>query len=364
MDVFAPIVRPRAREEKTRFWGFPGRARDYRLKTVFVDVIVLASTKDRSQYPAGENKEGHVETGSRERKAQGGYLFAIGATAIWSGNYIIARGLNASISPVSLAFFRWLLAAIAILPFALRSLVAERHIIAKNLPYLALTSFLGVTTFNTLVYLAGHTTTSINLSLISITFPIFVVVLSRIFYRESLSPKKGIGIVLVLFGVVLLITKGNPSRLLALSFATGDLLMLSAAITFAVYSLLLRHKPLSLSLWAFQASTFIIGVLFLLPAFVLDRAVSPPLELDATILLSILYLGVFASLTAYILWNKAVAAIGPARASMIYYTIPLFSGFWATLFLKETVTATHFYSAVLIVSGIVISNSQAKKQGS
>jgi len=116
-----------------------------------------------------------------------GYLFATGATAIWSGNFIIARGLNESIPPISLAFWRWVVAVIVFLPFALKPLIDEWDILKENIPYLSVTALLGITIFNTLIYFAGHTTTAINLSLISITFPIFIV--SGIFTANYESKK-------------------------------------------------------------------------------------------------------------------------------------------------------------------------------
>lgn len=290
-----------------------------------------------------------------------GYLFAIGATAIWSGNFIIARGLNDSIPPVTLAFWRWVVAVIVFLPLALKPLVAEWAILKENVPYLCITSLLGVTIFNTLIYFAGHTTTAINLSLISITFPIFIVILSRIFFRELITVTKGIGIILVAAGVVLLITNGTPSKLLTISFAIGDVWMLVAAITFAVYSMLLKRKPKGLSIWAFQLSTFILGVIFLFPFFVWEYVSVPTVEFDTTAIGSIFYVGVFASLAAFVLWNKAIMAVGPSKAGMTYYTLPLFSGFLAQLFLKESISMIHLYSAVLIVPGIFIANYAPKR---
>ncbi|MBL0715626.1 MAG: DMT family transporter [Desulfosarcina sp.] len=290
-----------------------------------------------------------------------GYFFAIAATAIWSGNFIIARGLNESISPISLAFWRWVVAVIVFLPFALKPLIAEWDVLKEHIPYLSITALLGITIFNTLIYLAGHTTTAINLSLISITFPVFIVILSRIFFRESITVNKGLGILIVATGVVLLITKGTPSRLLNVSFARGDIWMLVAALTFAIYSILLKRKPEMLSIWAFQLSTFILGLIFLFPFFILEYLTVPPVEFDPQTVFSILYVGIFASLSAFVLWNKAILTVGPSKAGMIYYTLPLFSGFLAYLFLKENISIIHFYSALLIVSGILTANYESKK---
>jgi drug/metabolite transporter (DMT)-like permease len=297
----------------------------------------------------------------QNRQKISGYLFAVGATAIWSGNFIIARGLSDSIPPVSLAFWRWVVAVIVFFPFALKSLIAEWDILKKNIPYLSITSLLGITIFNTLIYFAGHTTTAINLSLISITFPIFIVILARIYFRESITVNKGIGIILVVAGVVLLITKGNLSRLLNISFAIGDVWMLIAAIIFAIYSLLLKRKPEKLSIWAFQFSTFILGLVFLFPFYIWECATAPPVQFDTRMVLSILYVGIFASLSAFVLWNKAIAAVGPTKAGMIYYTLPLFSGLLAHLFLKEDISIIHLYSLLLIVPGILTANYGSNK---
>jgi len=218
-----------------------------------------------------------------------GYFFALGATAIWSGNFIIARGLNESIPPISLAFWRWVVAVVVFLPFALKPLIVEWYILKENIPYLSITSLLGITIFNTLIYFAGHTTTAINLSLISITFPVFIVILSRIFFRELLTINKGIGIILVATGVVWLITKGSPSKLLNISFAIGDVWMLVAAITFAIYSILLKRKPKELSIWAFQLSTFILGLIFLFPFYIWEYVTVPSVEFDTKTVFAILY---------------------------------------------------------------------------
>lgn len=297
----------------------------------------------------------------QNRQIISGYLFAIGATALWSVNFIIARGLSESIPPISLAFWRWVVAVVVFLPFALKPLITEWDILKKNIPYLSITSLLGITIFNTLIYLAGHSTTAINLSLISITFPIFIVILSRIFFRELITIKKGIGIIIVAIGVIMLITKGDFSRLLNLSFSIGDVWMLLAAIIFAIYSILLKQKPKQLSIWALQLSTFIMGLIFLFPFFVWEHVTVTPVVFDTKIISSILYVGIFASLSAFVLWNKAIVAVGPSKAGMIYYTLPLFSGFAAHIFLQENISIIQFYSMVLIVSGILTANYASKK---
>ena len=290
-----------------------------------------------------------------------GYLFAMLATAIWSGNFVIARGLSDDISPISLAFWRWIVATVVFFPLAIKPLLKQRKEIRAHLPYLSVTGLLGVTIFNTMLYYAGKTTTAINLSLLSITFPIFIILISRIVFKETIGWKRALGIIMVALGVIFMITKGNLDALLDLTFQVGDLWMIGGAFVFAVYSILLRKKPTELNIWSFQLSTFILGFLFLSPFYVWDYFNSPPVEYTTTTYLSIGYVGIFASLAAFVLWNKSILNIGASEAGMVYYTLPIFSGALAYFILDEPIGWLHIFSAGLIFTGILIANTQRKK---
>lgn len=293
-----------------------------------------------------------------------GYLCAIAATLFWSGNFTVARGMTENIPPVSLAFWRWTTAVILLTPIAIKFLIKDWQAIKDNLPYLTITSILGVSLFNTLIYIAGHTTTAINLSLIAITFPVFIIVISRFIYNETITINKGLGILLVIAGVITLITKGDFSILKDLSFARGDLWMLLAAITFAIYSILVKHKPSRLGTRSFQLSTFLLGLLFLTPFYIWESSTTEfqIQNINNNTFYSILYLGLFASLFSYILWGKAVENIGPTKSSIIYYTLPVFSGILAFIILGEKIESIHLLSMWLILMGVLIAIYQPKSK--
>lgn len=204
-----------------------------------------------------------------------GALAALAATVIWSGNFVIARGVADAIPPATLAFFRWAVACIALAPFAWKPLRREWPQLRRNAGYLALTALLGVTLFNTLIYLAGRSTETLNLSLISTCIPAFILLLSRIFLGEALTPARLGGLAAALAGVLLLITRGHPETLLALQPNPGDLWMLLAALLFAAYSILVRRKPESISPTALLGASFGLGLLFLLPWTALEVALGP-----------------------------------------------------------------------------------------
>ncbi len=286
-----------------------------------------------------------------------GVLCALGATIIWSGNFIIARGLGGHFPPVQLAWFRWLTATAILLPFGYRDLLRERQRITANLGFLSLTALIGITVFNTLIYIAGRYTTALNLALIATATQIFLLLLSRIFLKEPITLRKTVGIAIAVFGVVSLVTKGDFSRLAGLDLNIGDLGMLLASGLFAGYSILVGKKPRELGQTAFLTTIFILGLLFLSPwalweVLYGETAIFTPQAIGA-----ILYIGIGASLISFLLWNRAVLLIGPARSGFIYYSLPLFSGVEALLILGEPVTAAHFYSGVSIIAGIVVATN-------
>ncbi|MCK7479809.1 MAG: DMT family transporter [Candidatus Moduliflexus flocculans] len=154
--------------------------------------------------------------------------------------------------------------------------------------------------------------------------------------------------------MAVLVTKGRLDAFRSIEFAPGDLLMLLAALVFAVYTLLLKRKPEGLSLSTLQFSTFALGTLMLIPAFAWERAAAPPIVWDPGLFGAVLYIGVFASLAAFVSWNQAIERIGTAKAGLVYYTLPIWSGLLAWVFLGEAPGAAQALSMALVVGGIVV----------
>lgn len=288
-----------------------------------------------------------------------GCLLSVGATIIWSWNFIIARGVHDSIPPFTLSFLRWFVAFVVIFPFSIKYFIKDFPAIKSNHKYIFVTSFIGITLFNTLIYIAGHSTDAINLSLIAITSPVFIIIFSLIFYDEKINFLNTIGIVLTLSGVVMLICRGSLDVLLNISFSSGDIWMLAASIVFAVYSLLLKIKPEGIGTMSFLFSTFALGLIMLIPFLLYDLNSSTPISLNLTTIISILYIGIFASIGGYFMWNKAVEFIGASKSGIIYYSLPLFSTLWAILSLGEKVQAIHFICMILIVAGIYMATKKS-----
>lgn len=286
-----------------------------------------------------------------------GLFLALLATVIWSFNFIAGRGLAGTTGPCTLALGRWLVAFIFIIPFALPEMLRLRtHFIRHWLYYLAV-GVLGIAYFNTAIYWAAHSVPAINLSLIASSSPLFTVLLARLFFNDPLTLRRIGGIALALAGIVLLLTRGKLATLRDITFHSGDLLMLSAALSFAFYTLMMRKKPKECGETAFFGLIFTIGIVCLLPFSALEIARDGLPEARPELLGGLVYMGLGASLLAFWCWSKAISLVGPSRAALVYYSLPLFSGAEAVIFLGEPLLAVHFISAVLVLGGLALATA-------
>jgi drug/metabolite transporter (DMT)-like permease len=286
-----------------------------------------------------------------------GIILAVVATLVWSGNFIVARGVASSIPPVSLNFYRWLCASIIITPLALPYLKAEWKTVKSSWQYLFWTALFGISIFNTLVYVAGHYTEAINLALIgTTTSPVISIILARFFLKETLTPLRLAGLLLCISGILLLLSKGSWYTLLHFDFTTGDWWILSAAIAFAIYNIMVRLKPAAISPVNLLFTTFVLGTILLAPFYVLEKQSSVPVTWNLNKFLVILYLGTGASVTAFFCWNAAIARLGAGRTSLFGNLIPIFSALEAVFILNEKITMIHLLSGLLVISGLVLAN--------
>jgi drug/metabolite transporter (DMT)-like permease len=292
-----------------------------------------------------------------------GFLLAIIATLLWSGNFIIARKVSHAISPVSLAFFRWTCASLVLLPFAYKQVIAEWSPLKANWRILTWIALTGIALFNTFVYVAGHNTTAINMALIGTTSsPIFATAMAVIFLKERLGFYRIIGMIICILGIVLLISKGSWEVLFSFKFSSGDTWILAGAFAFAVYNILVRKKPVNISALSFLLIIFVLGSLMLFPFFIIEQlTVKTPTDWSPTLFGAILYLGIGTSVLAFWCWNLAISKLGAGRTVLFGNLIPIFSTLEAILILGETVTPMHFYSGILVISGLVIANITFKK---
>jgi drug/metabolite transporter (DMT)-like permease len=286
-----------------------------------------------------------------------GIALAVLATLIWSGNFIIARGVIKSIPPVTLAFYRWLSATVIILPFAWKYFTAELKLVKQGFWFLFLAAVTGVSMFNTFVYIAGHYSTAINMAILgTCSSPIMSVILARIFLKEKITSLRIFGMIVCIVGILLLLSKGHLENLLSFRFTKGDWWVLAAAFAFAVYNTSVKKKPKEMNPANFLFVIFLIGTIILLPFYIYELKEKGGIAINLSNLGAIIYLGLGASVFCFLIWNKAIGALGAGRTALFGNLIPVFSTIEAVLLLNEKITSVHIISFILVVAGLIIAN--------
>lgn len=289
------------------------------------------------------------------------YILLILTTLFWSGNFVISRGVHAAIPPMSLSFWRWAIALLILCFFGLRHLITQRKLVLEHKKFIVMQGVIGVAGFNSLIYIAIQTTTAINAVLLNSCIPVIIVVISWIMYNDRLSLRQTIGVFVSFSGVLLIISQGKLSTLLGLHFNRGDILVFLAAILWALYSANLKKYPKGLHPFAYLTGIVIVGLTVITPIYLFELSTGKTMELSTNTFIAIGYVALFASVLAFIFWNRAVTMLGANIAGPFIHLMPVFSTILAVIFLDETLTANHIKAIALIFSGILMTTFMVQK---
>ena len=280
----------------------------------------------------------------------------VATTLFWAGNLIAARSLVDVIPPVTLSFWRWIIACVLLAPFAVRPMLRDRATLRQHLPLLSLLALLSAVIFNTLLYVAAHTTTAVNIGLINATMPLAIGLMAWLILREQPGPAQALGLVVALPGTVLIVSRGDPLAAAQLGIQTGDLLMLLAVCAWGLYSILLRRVPAGLHPVSLLMAVILLALPMMAVAHRLELAAGatlPPMTaFTPNVLATLFYVGLFPSILSYLGWNYGIRVLGPVRASLFVYLIPVFSALLALTLLDERLQGYHATGGLLILAGL------------
>ncbi|MDR6549262.1 DMT family transporter [Paenibacillus qinlingensis] len=291
------------------------------------------------------------------------YFLLILATCLWGGNFVAGKALVLQIPPITLATVRWEIAFLCLLPFFGQAAWRLKHEFLAHWKMVLFLSLTGVAGFNSLTYIAVQYTGSINASLMNSATPIFVILITWAVMRERLAwwALPGIGVSIV--GVCWIISQGDLSAILRLSVNQGDWFMLVAVICWALYSVGMKRMAGKFPASPFLLVQVIVALVVLLPSSTMEWAIrAPQVAWSPGLVSGLFYVGIFASIVAFLSWNKAIELAGPQRCAGFLNFIPLFSAIFATTFTGESLQLYHFIGAFSIVLGVYMTNRAMKKQ--
>ena len=285
------------------------------------------------------------------------YALLLVAPAMMASNVVIGRAAAEVMPPVGLAFWRWMLALVLLMPLAGTGLWRHRATLRREWRAIAVLGALGMGVCGSFVYIGLSTTTATNAGLIYAASPALILAIGALFSGDRVRPRQVAGIALAVVGVAVILTRGRPEALLAFDFTLGDLWVLGATISWAAYSVLLKRHSVSLPTFVLFAAITAAGVLCLAPFYAWETLAGNPVVWTRDALLSVAGVAIFASVLAYSGYQKGVALVGPARAGPFMYLMPVYAALLAVLLLDETLHAFHAAGFALILSGVALASA-------
>jgi drug/metabolite transporter (DMT)-like permease len=281
------------------------------------------------------------------------------ATLFWAGNFTIGKfAYTENVPPYSLAFFRWILVWIILLPFTYKEISKINTEVKNNLSLFFILGFTSVGVFSAFTYNALNYTQVINASLFNTAIPVSIILVCFLLKIEKTNIFQISGLVVSVLGILAIITRLDLNILLTFNFNKGDIYMVIAIISWGIYSALLKKKTFDISLLSLVHVVCTFGLIILFPAFLFELAQERTTEINNNLIYILLYIAIFPSIGSYYCWAGAVSIIGANRAGIFLSLIPLFSTIFAMIFFNEKFLFFHFIGSVLIILGLFLSNKK------
>ena len=287
------------------------------------------------------------------------YLILILTTIFWSGNFIVGKAASTfQIPPFSLNFYRWFFAGLILFPFTYKEILNKKKYILENIGFFIILGITSITIFNSIVYYSLYYTQVTSGILMISTIPVWIIFISSILNIEKTNIFQIIGVIFSLTGVIFIITKADLNLIKNLDFNKGDLSMVVAMFSWAVYSALLKSKKYEISQFALLQVVIITGLIFLIPIYFIEMYLGHLIVLGKPFILTLTYVVLFPGLAAFFFWIKGISLIGANRAGIFLHLMPIFGAAMAMIIFDEKFMYYHIFGAIFIVAGIALSNKK------
>ncbi len=278
-------------------------------------------------------------------------VLAATATTIWGTPPVVARALSGDLPPVALAFWRWLAAALIMLPLVGAALRAEWPRLKPHLrPLVIVAAF--TSAGSSLSIVAVYFTTATNAVLVNASQPAVTAVVAWLITRERLTRRQSVGGGLAFLGILVMVCRADPRVLLSLDINAGDPIMLLAVVAWSAYAVNLHRQRYLPSGDILMFVISVVGAAMLLPIYAVEIVTAGTFAAGPGIGLAIVYLAVIPTLFATHCWNNALGVLGANRAAIFINLIPISGAVFAMLFLGERLFAYHLLGAGFVCIGI------------
>ncbi|MDC1096697.1 DMT family transporter [Pelagibacteraceae bacterium] len=274
-------------------------------------------------------------------------------------NIIVARGGIEYVPPISLAFWRWLTVFIILFPFFFSEILKKKKELNKEFWKLFFLGSMGCGVCGAFPFIAGMSTTMANMGIIYTSSPIFIIILSVMFFRDKINLSRILGLLLCLVGVLTIISKGKIELLLNFKFTSGDLWMVGAAIGWAIYSIYLLNWKSNFSLMARFTLIAFFGAVSLSPFYILEEIYFFNTIFNSNFILWILFAAISPGIIAFTLYTRVQKYVGASLAGFALYIFAVYSAIYGIILFDETLFHFHYFGALLVFLGVYLARKAA-----
>lgn len=281
------------------------------------------------------------------------HLMLILVALIFSTNFIVGKTL-VEFPPLFIGTVRFSVAGLFFFPILLfsKTKLPKGRIWVK----IILMGITGVAIFNPLVYWGLHYTTSINATLINSFNPMTVAFIGFFLLKEKLTRSSVLGLLISFLGIAFIVGRGSLLDVLKLQLNIGDFLVFLSTFIWGFYTVLIRNLSTILKPMQSTSLAVMAGLIFMIPGSLVESIWLPIPHITLGATLSLLYLGIFPSVVAFLFWSTGVSRVGSIQASSYYNLIPVFNVLLASYMLNEKVLPYHIVGGTFIIIGIVITS--------
>jgi drug/metabolite transporter (DMT)-like permease len=289
------------------------------------------------------------------------YLYLFLTVTFWAGNFIVGKLASFyDVPPFSLNFYRWFFAWLILAPFTIPEIIEKKEYIFKNYKLFIILGVTSITIFNSIVYYSLNFTQVISGVLMISTIPVMIMLFSSILNIEKTNIFQIIGVIFSFAGVIMIITKADIQILKNLDFNKGDITMVVAMFSWALYSTLLKRQKYEISQISLLQVVITFGLLFLIPIYFIEYQIGSGIILEKPFILILSYVVLFPGLASFLLWIKGISLIGANRSGVFLHLMPILSAVMAMIFFNEKFMFYHMLGACFIITGILLSNMKLK----
>ena len=277
-----------------------------------------------------------------------------------ASNIIVARGGVEYVPPVSLAFWRWLTVFLILTPFFFEEIIKKKKQFKNESLKLFFLGLTGCGICGAFPFIAGMSTTMANMGIIYTSSPIFIILLSVLFFRDKINLSRILGLIICLLGVLTIICKGDLTYLINFRFTSGDLWMLGAAIGWAVYSIYLINWKSSFSLMARFTLIAFFGAISLFPFYLIEESFFFNTSFNTNFIFWVLFAAISPGIIAFTLYTKVQKYVGASLAGFTLYIFSIYSAIYGIILFDEMLLSFHYYGAALVFIGVYLARKIVK----